>query len=169
MDLTSLVDLTRSLAGDPSYEGNSTAWTPEEIVAALNWAQTRYAELTHCTYKEVAATAPTAADGIFTVPPGFILIDRVMVPDQATTGPNATIVGPAGNTVPAATTFPSGVPTQTGATYFWSVAGGSLVSGQGTPNVMIQAMSSVGGTTTLGCIVTLAGLRDTQSIDVVLT
>jgi hypothetical protein len=167
MDLTSLIAMTRSLAGDPSYEGNSTAWTDDEIVTALNWAQTRYAELTHCTYKEEPATAATGADGIFTVPPGFILIDRVMIPDPPTTGPNATITAPASS--PNGAVFSASVPSQAGATFFWSVAGGSMGAGQGTNTISVTGMALVGAVVTVSCLVTLGGLRDVQSVDVHLT
>lgn len=167
MDLSSLIDLTRSLAGDPIYQGNTTAWTDDEVVAALNWAQTRYAELTHCTYKEVPSTAPTAADGIFTVPPGFILIDRVMVPDLTSTNPDATITAPA--TALHNTSLAASVPSQTGATYFWSVGGGTLTGGQGTNSITFTGMDFAGGIATVSCLVKRSGFTDFQSADVALT
>lgn len=167
MDLTALIDLTRRLAGDPAYEGNSTAWEDGEIVEALNWAQTRYAELTHCTYKEVPATGATGADGIFTIPPGFILVDRVMVPETTILGPNATITVPA--SAPNGTPVSASVPAQTGATYFWTVAGGTITSGQGTNAITFTPMAVVGATATVSCLVSLGGLRDSRAADVALT
>lgn len=173
MDLTSLIAQTRALAGDPAYDANSTAWTDDDIVTALNWAQTRYAEITHCTYKEVTAltstgaAGPTLADGIFTVPPGFILIDRVMIPDQVLTGPNATITAP--TTALNNTPISASVPLQTGATYFWTVAGGTITAGQSTNALTFTGMAVVGGIATVSCTVTLGGLRDTKNADVALT
>lgn len=167
MDLTALIEMTRSLAGDPSYEGNSSAWTDDEIVTALNWAQTRYAELTHCTYKEVAATAATGADGIFTVPAGFILVDRVMIPDQTLTGPDATITAPA--TAPNNTSISASVPAQAGAIFFWTVAGGTITAGQGTNAVTFTGLAVAGAVATVACIVTKNGLRDSHAVDVALT
>ena len=167
MDLTALIEMTRSQAGDPSYEGNSSAWTDDEIVTALNWAQTRYAELTHCTYKEVAATAATGADGIFTVPPGFIKVDRVMIPDQVLTGPDATITAPA--TAPNGTSIAASVPSQAGATFFWTVAGGTITAGQGTNAVTFTGLAVPGAVATVSCLVTKDGQRDSQAADVALT
>lgn len=167
MDLTALIEHTRSLGGDPLYQGNSTAWTNEEIVDALNWAQTRYAELTHCTYKEVPAAGPSDADGVIIVPPGFISVDRVIIPEQSISGPNATITAPA--TAPKNSAVAASVPAQTGATYHWSVAGGTITSGQGTNAILFNAMDIAGGVATVSCIVTLGGLKDTQPVDVALT
>lgn len=167
MDLTALIELTRSLGGDPLYQGNSTAWTDEEIVAALNWAQTRYAEVTHCTYKEVAAADATGANGVFTVPPGFIQVDRVIIPAQSSLVPNATITVPA--TAQKNTAVSASVPEQTGATYFWTVAGGTIATGQGTHAITFTGMDIEGGIATVSCIVTLRGLKDVQAADVALT
>lgn len=167
MNLQALIDLTRSVAGDPMYEGNSTAWTDDEVVFALNWAQTRYAELTHCTYKEVAATGASDANGIFTVPPGFIEVDRVMIPEQSTSGPDATITVP--TTAPKNTSVSASVPAQTGATYFWTVAGGTISTGQGTNAITFTAMNISGGLVTVGCVVMLGGQQASNYTDVTLT
>lgn len=167
MDLAALIEHTRSLAGDPTYQGNSNEWSDEEIVFALNWAQNRYAELTHCTYAEVDAVAATGSDGVFEVPPGFILVDRVMIPAQAVTAPNASITVPA--TAPANSSVAASVPAQAGATYFWTVAGGTLSTGQGTNAITFQAMAAPGGIATVSCIVRLNGQVDDQSADVALT
>lgn len=167
MQLSDLIDLTRALAGDPLYQGNSTAWTDDEIVAALNWAQTRYAELTHCTYKEVAATGASDSSGIFTVPAGFILIDRAMIPEQTLSGPDATITAP--STATNNTSISASVPAQTGATFYWTVAGGTITAGQGTRTVTFTTMAIVGGLATVSCTVSLGGQKDIQSVDVPLT
>ncbi len=167
MDLQALIAHTRSLAGDPAFQGNSDEWDDEEIVFALNWAQNRYAELTHCTYKEVAAVAATGADGVFEVPSGFILVDRVMIPAPASTAPNATITAP--STAPNDTSVAASVPTQAGASYFWMVAGGTIATGQGTDAITFQAMAAPGGIATVSCIVLLNGQVDAQSADVALT
>lgn len=167
MDLAALIAHTRSLAGDPSYQGNSDEWDDDEIVFALNWAQNRYAELTHCTYKEVAAVEPTGADGVFEVPPGFILVDRVMIPAPASTAPNATITVPA--SAPNNTSVAASVPAQAGASYFWMVAGGAIATGQGTNAITFQAMAAPGGIATVSCMVRLNGQVDSQSADVALT
>ncbi len=167
MDLAELVDLTRRLAGDPKFEGNSMTWEDSEIVEALNWAQKRYAELTHCTYKEVPAVGATASDGIFTIPPGFILVDRVSIPDQSLSGPNATITAPA--TAPNGTPIVASVPVQTGATFFWTVAGGTITSGQGTRSITFTGLAVAGAVATVSCLVILGGLRDSQAADVALT
>jgi hypothetical protein len=167
MTLQGLIDLTRSLAGDPKYQGNSTAWTDDEIVAALNWAQTRYAELTHCTYKEVPSAGASDSNGVFTVPPGFILIDRVMIPEQNLSGPDATITAP--STAAHNASISASVPAQSGATFYWTVAGGTVTGGQGTRTLTFTTMDVVGGIATVSCIVTLGGLKDLQTVDVPLT
>ena len=167
MDCQSLIDLTRSLAGDPLYEGNSTAWTDAEIVQALNWAQTRYAEVTHCTYKEVAASQPSDAAGVFTVPPGFILVDRVSIPDLSKTGPVAILTAPA--SAPANTSITASVPSQSGASYFWNVAGGTITSGQGTNAITFTGMAVAGSVATVACIVSLGGVSAPGQVDVRLT
>lgn len=167
MDLTALIELTRSLAGDPKFEGNTVAWEDEEIVQALNWAQTRYAELTHCTYKEATASTPSDADGIFNLPVGCLLVDRVFIPDQTSSGPDATITAPA--TAPNGTSVQATVPDQAGASYFWGVAGGAISSGQGTRTVTFTAMPEAGAIATVSCTVTLGGVRASGAVDVVLT
>ena len=167
LSLQGLIDLTRSLAGDLKFEGNSDAWGDDEIVMALNWAQKRYAELTHCTYREVAAIGTTDAGGVFIIPAGFILVDRVLVPDQVLFGPNATITAPA--TAVHNTLISVSVPLQAGATYFWTVAGGTLTTGQGTNAITFTGMNLAGALATVGCLVFLGGLVDSGFSDVALT
>lgn len=167
MDLTALIELTRSLAGDPKFQDNTVSWEDEEIVQALNWAQTRYAELTHCTYKEAASTAPSDAAGIFALPTGCLLVDRVFIPDQTSSGPDATITAPA--TAPNGTSVQATVPDQAGASYFWGVAGGVISSGQGTRTLTFTAMPEAGAIATVSCTVTLGGVRTSGAVDVVLT
>ena len=168
MDLTSLIALTRNLAGDPAYEGNSSAWTDDEILAALNWAQTRYAELTHCTYKETAATAPSDAAGIFTIPAGFILVDRVMIPENAVSGVEASAITPSMQTSPSGTIFSVEASAVAGSTFFWSVAGGTFI-GQSTSVINVTSQVPSGGIVTVNCLIQLGGQSVSRSVDVPIT
>lgn len=168
MILSDLIALTRNLAGDPSYQGNSTAWTDDEIVAALNWAQTRYAELTHCTYKEEPATAPTDANGIFTVPPGFILVDRVMIPENSVSGIDTSTITPSMQTAPSGAPFSVVANAVAGSTFFWSVAGGTL-TGQTGSVINVTSNLPTGGVTTVGCLIQLGGQSVYRSVDVPIT
>ena len=68
--------------------------------------------------------------------------------------------------VPIAT---ASVPVQTGASYFWSVAGGAIASGQGTNALTFTVMPVPGGMATVACIVTLNGLSAEGQADVSLT
>ena len=167
MDLTALIELTRSLAGDPKFQDNTVSWEDEEIVQALNWAQTRYAELTHCTYKEAASTAPSDAAGIFALPTGCLLVDRVFIPDQASAGPDATITAP--STAVGGASIQASVPDQAGASFFWSVAGGVISIGQGTRTLTFTVMEEPGAIASVSCVVALGGSRAYGVADVALT
>lgn len=167
MDLQALIDLTRGLAGDPKFEGNSTGWEDDEIVLALNWAQNRYAEVTHCTYEETASAAPSDAAGIFTVPAGFIRVERVNIPEMARSAPVATLTVAA--SAPNNSDVAASVPVQPGASYFWNVAGGTIKTGQGTNAITFTSMAVPGSVATVCCIVSLSGQVATAQSDVALT
>ncbi len=76
--------------------------------------------------------------------------------------PNATISGPI--SVVENLTYSYSVPSTTGATYNWNVTGGTILSGAGTNNIMVQWGSP--GTGTVSVTVTLAPCSKTSNISV---
>jgi len=164
--LKSLLELTRALAGDPSYEANSLTFEDPEIIQALNWAQDRYAEATQCTYTE-ASNVTAGSDGKIANPAGHIEVISIRSADTALVQPNATLTIP--STAANGSTIAASVPAQTGATFFWTAAGGQVISGQGTRAVQVAAIAKVGAVLTVGVSVGLNGAEATASADVPLT
>jgi hypothetical protein len=148
----------RELVGDVEHEGCSLKFTSDQVTVALNLAQSRMAELTHCTYQEIETALDDQGIIDFIEPTtltqyGVMRVDRVDV-DAPDMDPDATIT--------VATTFDvadspiiASVPEQAGASYFWSVAGGTLESGAITREVTIGATKA--GKLFLRCSVCLNG------------
>lgn len=112
-----------------------TLWAPATSTSRTEWpGQTT-------TY---AATATDQNGCVATV------LSSATVTVQACTNPDATITAP--TSANASTLITASVPDTTGASYSWSVSGGSIASGQGTRNVNVN----VGCSGTLSLTVTVS-------------
>jgi hypothetical protein len=168
MNLTTLEARLRELIGDVEHEDNSDGWDQDQVIDALNWAQDRYTEATHCTYTEVQVDVDENGYLDLTWPDpvsdsGVLDVDRVITPEDES-NPEATIsVGP---WYLDSTPFTASVDEQIGATYLWSVAGGVIASGQGTNSIVVTR--STVGRVTLSVAVTLdrKTVRGTSYVDV---
>jgi hypothetical protein len=163
--LSDLIALTRSLAGDVSHEGNSKSWVDDEITKALNWAQDRYCEATHCSYTQ-ATISTSSVNGTILLPLTSMSVVRV-IDDNVADVADATIT--CASSVAAGGTITATVEEQAGATIFWTVAGGTITSGQGTDEVTITAMNVVGGVVNVGVFVQLNDSTASSSVEVSLT
>jgi hypothetical protein len=170
--LDDLVLKLQRILGDVPHKGNTQTWDPDQCVKALNWAQDRYCEATKCTFSTVDLA--TDEDGL--IPIGGPLspslatsmkIVSVLFPDDGLDEANA-IIGLDANPVPHGDPVVASVTEQPGATYFWSVAGGTITSGQGTYEATITTMNVI-GVTSIGVTVQLNDTEASSSVDVVLT
>lgn len=158
MELDNLITKTRELVGDVEHEGNTTKFTPEQVVTALNLAQGQLAEITGATYKEEASTVDDSGIVDFLDPTalsedGVMAVQRVICED-AFADPDPTITGVTTFAL-AASPITLTVPVQTGAEYLWSVAGGVIDSGGATNSAVISATAA--GTMFVSCAVSLHG------------
>ena len=127
-----LVLETRRQVGDIEHSGNTTTYVPQEVIDALNWAQDRYAEITHATYAE--GEVEVGEEGILDLlepdvltENGILEIDRI-VSAETSTDPVATITCAGPFSLTSDMPLAASVPVQVGATFCWQIAGGSAVS-----------------------------------------
>jgi hypothetical protein len=159
-ELTDLIAKTRELVGDSEHEGNTTAFDQDQVVIALNLAQSRLAEITHCTYCEADAVIDENGlidfDGDTPISNfGVMAVDRVRA-EEPSTEPVATIT--ASNEAPVVADFPitASVSEQADATYLWQASGVSILSGQGTNEISVDTPKT--GKIFLLCAVEIHGL-----------
>ena len=158
MEINDLIVKTRELVGDVEHEGNTTKFTPEQVVTALNLAQGQLAEITGATYQEESSTVDDSGIVDFLDPTalsedGVMAVQRVICED-AFADPDSTITGVTTFAL-AASPITLTVPVQTGAEYLWSVAGGVIDSGGATNSAVISATAV--GTMFVSCAVSLHG------------
>ena len=158
MEINDLIVKTRELVGDVEHEGNTTKFTPEQVVTALNLAQGQLAEITGATYQEESSTVDDSGIVDFLDPTalsedGVMAVQRVICED-AFADPDSTITGVTTFAL-AASPITLTVPVQTGAEYLWSVAGGVIDSGGATNSAVISATAA--GTMFVSCAVSLHG------------
>jgi hypothetical protein len=170
MELDDLSKKTRELIGDVEHAGNTKRFTPAQVVDALNQAQCRMAEITHCTYQEAETSVDENGLIDFLNPValtefGVMKVDRVDAEDPSL-DPDATIT--AVDTV-ALADLPilANVPDQTDAIYRWMIAGGTISAGQGTREITFTA--SKAGKVFLACSVTLYGQLEQGTKTIIVT
>ncbi len=105
-------------------------------------------------------TVAVTTSGCTSPPSAVTTITINPIPDPAITAPGSVVSGSTGNnaSVPNA-----GV----GATYAWSITGGTITAGTGTANITFTA--GVAGTLTLDVTVTASGCSDSDSANVTVT
>ena len=173
MQLDDLIAKTRELVGDVQHEGNTMAFTDDQVIVALNLAQCRLATSTRCTYMEVETDV--GAEGIidFLNPQalteyGVMDVDRVRTLDlEVTPAPDATITTSADTYALAETPVIATVPVQTDATYLWSSAG-AAISGSARGSSASFTLSKA-GSIFLACTVTIHGTLATGTKTLTIT
>ncbi len=155
MNRDALIDRVREILGDETLEGNTDSWEEPEILAALNFAQDYYARVTQCTYTQVAAVVSAAGliDLTTLVGAADVLdVVRIMTPEsEPALDASIAIVG-----IPTVNvTFTANVADHPGASYLWSLGGGTLLTGQGTPQITLKSLNS--GSLFLSCAVSMGG------------
>jgi hypothetical protein len=105
-------------------------------------------------------TVVVTASGCSSAPSAVTTVTINAIPDATITAPGSVVSGSTGNNA-------SVVNAGGGATYNWSIAGGTITAGTGTANITFTAGSV--GTLTLDVTVTANGCSDSDSVNVTVT